>query len=221
MNLVRRAVVCGSCGQSSEQIQPNSGGESGAPDLDTRPHGPVRSTISFWMQRCPHCGYCAADISAIHEQAADLIGEEEYQNQLTDLRFPAKACEFLAHALILERVGQRADAGWTSLHAAWVCDDHDGQGQALARGKALEYWRNAKLAGEDFAEPELEPALAVDLLRRMGRFEDALINCNQALDGGEEPLEPLIEHLLRFEKSLIQGRDTGTYRLSDLPAFQA
>lgn len=84
----------------------------------------------------------------------------------------------------------------------------------------MEYWRNAKLSGEDFAEPELEPALATDLLRRMGRFEDALINCNQALDT-EESLPPLIEHLLRFEKSLIQRHDTGTYRLSDLPAFQA
>lgn len=220
MNLVRRAVICGSCGQSSEQLNTNAGGESGAPDLDTRPHGLVRSTIAFWMQRCPHCGYCAADISSIHEQAADLIADEAYQRQLTDSRFPPKACEFLAHAMILDRVGQRADAGWTCLHAAWVCDDNGGQGQELARGKAMDHWRNAKLGGEDFAEPELESALATDLLRRMGRFEDALINCNQALDS-EDALPPLIEHLLRFEKSLIQRHDTGTYRLSDLPAFQA
>jgi hypothetical protein len=176
------------------------------------------------MQRCPHCGYCAASIGTVHEQAVELIGTDEYQRVLHDSRFPAKACEFLCHARILTRVGQSADAGWTCLHAAWLCDDAGaGQAATLSRALALDHWRQAKLENEDFAEPGFEPALVVDLLRRMGRFEDALINCSQALDASDEDAATpaLIEHLLRFEKTLIQKRDTGTYSLSDLPAFRA
>ena len=227
MSLIERYVRCGCCGEVSTQFaSPAVQAGHLPPDLDTRPNGPVRATIKTWMQRCEHCGYCAADISSIHEHAGDLIESLDYQRYLTDSRFPETARPFLCHALILARVGQFADAGWTCLHAAWACDDDDAntEGASIARGMALENWRRGKLAGQEFGEPGLEDALVTDLLRRMGRFEDALITCSQALDaatdeGAEVPA--LIEHLLRFEKTLIQKRDSGVYRLNDLPAFRA
>jgi hypothetical protein len=228
MHLMRHEVRCGSCGETSEQtLSPASGAAEGnqPPDFDTRPNGPVRATIQFWMQRCPHCGYCASDISAIHVNAANLIASLAYQRQLIDSKFPPKACEFLCHAMILDQVGQQADAGWTCLHAAWVCDDEEHMEAAVqARDLAIDYWRKAKKAGQDFGDPGLEGVLITDLLRRMSRFEDALINCAQALDEAgddDSQLPPLFEHLLRFEKTLIQKRDPSTYRLSDLPAFRA
>jgi hypothetical protein len=224
MNLIRREVRCGACGEPGDQyFHPAASTESNeAPDLDTRPNGPMRATIQFWMQRCPHCGYCAADISAIHERAVDLISTPAYQRWLLDESMPPKAREFLCHAMILALVGQHADAGWTSLHAAWVCDDdRNAEGAVKARGLAIDYWRQAKLAGQDFGDdPAMEAALVVDLQRRMGQFHDALITCTQAFGDGDEPPHPLIEHLLRFEKTVIQKRDTGRYRLSDLPAFR-
>ncbi len=224
MHLIRREVRCGSCGEPSEQVSSPAADSNLPPDLDTRPNGPIRATIDFWMQRCPHCGYCASDLSTIHERAVELLATVEYQRQLLDPRFPEIARPFLCHAKILARVGQFADAGWTALHAAWTCDDAGAAEAAIsARALALDYWRRTKLEGQDFGEPGLEAVLVTDLLRRMGRFEDALINCSQALDGIEEEggAPPLIEHLLRYEKTLVQKHDTGSYRLNDLPAFRA
>jgi hypothetical protein len=224
MNLIRREIRCGACGLPSDHfLSPAANADSNeAPDLDTRPNGPLRSTVAFWMQRCPHCGYCAADISTIHESAVDLIATPGYQRQLLEPGIPEKAREFLCHAMILAHVGQPADAGWTCLHAAWLCDDADHTQSAIeARARAIDHWRNAKLSGQDFGDDHaMESALIVDLQRRMGRFEDALITCTQAFGEPGESIHPLIEHLLRFEKTLIQKRDTGTYRLSDLPAFR-
>lgn len=226
MSLIERFVRCGCCGEvTAQRSSPPVAAGHFPPDLDTRPNGPVRDTILTWMQHCEHCGYCAADISSIHDEAADLIATLDYQRQRNDTRFPETARPFLCHAQILARVGQFADAGWTCLHAAWVCDDCDAtEASAMARGLALEYWRRARQAGTEFGEPGLEDTLVTDLLRRMGRFEDALIHCSQALDAvtdEESQAPPLIEHLLRFEKTLIQKRDSGGYRLSDLPAFRA
>jgi hypothetical protein len=218
MNLIRREVVCGACGNAGDQFfSPASEDSNAAPDLDTRPNGPIRATIQFWMQRCPHCGYCASDISAIHESAIDLIATPAYQRWLLDESFPTKAREFLCHSMILAQVGQPADAGWTCLHAAWVCDDSENSNAAAkARALALDSWREAKLTGQMFGDDHaMESALVVDLQRRMGRFDDALITCTQALGDEDEPIHFLIEHLLRFEKTLIQKRDTGTYRLND------
>jgi hypothetical protein len=226
-------VRCGNCGLSAPQ--PHSGAvgqprQDLPPDLDTRPNGPLRDTISCWMQHCPHCGYCAGDISSVHEIAAPLIATQDYQRWLTDSRVPEPARKFLAHAHLLAGVGQIADAGWTCLHAGWLCDDLAGEAEAarFARGLALEYWRQAHRSGDEFCEPGLEAPLITDLLRRMNRMEDALLQCTQALDGlesddGDGPgaIPALAEHLLRFEKTLIQRRDTSTYRLSDLPAFRA
>ncbi len=225
MNLIRREIVCGACGLASDQLfSPAAQAKSNeAPDLDTRPNGPIRATIAFWMQRCPHCGYCASDISTIHESAIDLIATPAYQRLLLEESVPPKAREFLCHAMILAQVGQPADAGWTCLHAAWICDDGtNAEAATQARARAIDHWRDAKLAGQDFGDDHaMESALIVDLQRRMGRFEDALITCTQAFGDDDEKIHPLIEHLLRFEKTLIQKRDTGTYRLNDLPAFRS
>ena len=225
MNLIRTGVSCGACGGKSEQtLSPAEPDPRLLPDLDSRPHGAIRSTVAFWIQRCPHCGYCAADIANIHEKAIDLVQSADYQRALTDERFPSKVREFLCHARICAQAGQPADAGWCCLHAAWLCDDSaDSEAGVRCRELALDYWKQAKLQGEDFGEGGMEYVLVVDLLRKMGRFEDALVNCSQTLDSHDEldsPLPPLVEHILRFEKTLVQKRDTGTYRISDLPAFR-
>ena len=44
------------------------------PDLDTRPEDLMRSSIDLWIQTCPHCGYCAPDISRL------IPGAEEVHN---------------------------------------------------------------------------------------------------------------------------------------------
>ena len=168
------------------------------------------------MQRCPQCGYCAADISSIHETAADLVGTEDYQSRLLDSSLPEPARRFLCHALILNHVKQYADAGWTALHAAWAADDAlDDQAATHARSLALEYWKHGKTHGQAFGELAEEFALAADVQRRMGRFEDALVTANEGLEVDDLP--PFLERVLLFEKTLITRRDEARHDLGEIP----
>jgi len=51
-------VDCFFCGTSSQHGSISSSNTLGSSDLDTRPAEMKRSTICYWVQRCPSCGYC-------------------------------------------------------------------------------------------------------------------------------------------------------------------
>ena len=135
-------IICGLCGLPSEQVTAGSPAPKNPPDFDTRPGEPLRSTLAEWVQRCPHCGYCADNIASIHDNAVHFVRGESYQQGLNDLNYPEKAREFLSYAAILAHVGQLADAGWSALHGAWACDDAGDAAAAIrCRARAIEYWQ--------------------------------------------------------------------------------
>jgi hypothetical protein len=212
-------VHCGLCGSASKHEIPKAASSREAPDLDTRPGEPLRSTIKHWMQTCPECGYVAADISSVHEDASDFIATQDYQRQRFDSTTPDVARPFLCHALILNHVKQYADAGWTALHAAWASDDANDEAAARkARELAIHYWKHGKRHGQAFGDlTGDEFALAADVLRRAGHFEEALVTCTEGI--GLEELDPVIEHVLLFEKTLIQRRDSSRYSLATVPGL--
>jgi hypothetical protein len=189
------------------------------PDFDTRPGEPLRSTLGSWMQRCPVCGYCAEDIRSIHEHGEAVVRSSGYAAQLSDVTYPEKAREFLAHALILDALGQLADAGWTALHAAWICDDEPAlEAATAARLRSLDYWKRGKAMKQSFGEDlALEFAIVADLCRRTGQFEATVVTCSEALDTVE--LTPLMEAILRREKSLAERKDDDVHSLRELPGF--
>ena len=213
-------VTCGLCGSPSTQpTAPATPDSRQAPDLDTRPPEPLRSTIRFWMQTCPECGYSSSDISTIHELATDFIATPDYQRQRLDPAIPEPARPFLCHALILAHVKQYSDAGWTALHAAWTCDDlRNEPGATRARLAAIAYWKHGKQHQQPFvSELAEEFALATDVLRRASKFEEALVTCTEGI--GLEDLDPVLMHILLFEKTLIQRRDAGCYNLAAVPGL--
>lgn len=215
-NLVR----CGNCGVESRVPSLLHAEENEPPDLDTRPGEELRSSISFWVARCPFCGYCAADLSSIHELAGPVVDGPAYQAQLQDARFPEAANSFICHALILERIAQYADAGWTMLHAAWACDDHSQQDAAdLCRKGALRAWNVGKTHGQAFHESHASEFLIVsDVHRRLGEFEFALTACNEGSES--EDLPELLDHCFRLQRAFIarKQRDRGSMR--DLAIFR-
>ncbi|MCU0228798.1 MAG: hypothetical protein MUF01_14285 [Bryobacterales bacterium] len=213
-------VRCGNCGAESRLPFLLHAEEQEPPDLDTRPGEQLRSSVGLWMARCPFCGYCAADISTIHEQAGAVVDSAAYQQQLDDARFPAKANEFICHALVLEHVLQYADAGWTMLHAAWVCDDHQrADAASLCRKGALNAWTVGKKHGQTFHDTYASEFLIVsDLHRRMGEFEHALIACNEGQDTEEVP--ELLDHCFRLQRSLIARKDVGRGSLRQLSIYR-
>jgi hypothetical protein len=191
------------------------------PDFDTRPGEAVRSTIANWVQCCDHCGYVAPEIGEAHDGAREFIRSTEYQSILKSASFPEVASRFRAYASLLAHVGQLADAGWSALHAAWVCDDkRDAYAAAICRNEALVYWQDGKKQGQAFGDDlSLEYTLVTDLYRRASRFEDATVACAEALT--MEDLSPVHEVILRKQKVLIERRDTTAHSLKELGVVAA
>lgn len=204
-----RLIRCAVCGGTSPHALAAGADQSGAPDLDTRPSEPMRATIPYWILECPACRYAASDIAAsVPEPVPALVHAPAYQSI---------ACKFQRHSWLLAQLGEFADAGWTSLHAAWVADDNrDGETARHCRARAIELWKLAKRDGQRFMDTmESEFALAVDLLRRQGAFAEARETCLDALN--EPGLNPLIEDMLRLQLTLIARADTAAHNMSEIP----
>ena len=133
------------------------------------------STLSYWVQRCPHCGYCSPDLSELINGADEQIASEEYQAQLTNKKFPKLANSFLCAGLLHECAEEFDKAGWDCLHAALFCDDKENNEAAVyCRKRAYSMFIEAMDSGQKFEDsPSKERVLLVDIARRAGVFEPA------------------------------------------------
>ena len=188
----------------------------GPPDFDTRPAEPLRSTQDTWVLLCPACGYAADDLTRAAEGAADIVQSTEYAAILQNSSIPEPARKFLAYAHLLSRLHQHADAGWSALQAAWVCDDAGAPDAARhCRATCIEYWQRGKQVGQVFSEGlPSEFALITDIYRRMGAFEHATVAAGEGLE--LEDLPPALDAVLRRQQVLIQQQDTAAHSLGEL-----
>jgi len=216
-------VTCSHCGTPSEFMKIGSTSVFGSPDLDLRPAPLARYNSAYDVQRCPHCGYCAPDISAplVTEAAKHLIASDAYQSQLNHADFPEVANTFICWALLAEAEGGDPKAtAWAYLKAAWACDD-DNQG-VLARHcrvRAAEYFQQGASDNDAGSEdPGSDEALLTDVLRRTGQFDSARAVCEQGLAMAENQV---IQAVLRFQQSLIARQDTGCHTIEQALAEEA
>jgi hypothetical protein len=210
-------TTCAHCGSNTEVVASESLPEpAGPPDFDTRPAEPLRRTLTDWIQFCPHCGYASDDISHCPPEAKSIVDSAAYTAVLDDETRPNASRRFLGYAYLLDRLRQHADAGWSCLHAAWVCDDlNDSVAATLCRAQSIEHWQTGKRAGQAFGDDlASEFALVTDVYRRMGQFENATVTCAEALD--LEDLVPILERLLRRQMTLITARDTSAHNIKEL-----
>lgn len=213
---------CSLCGARSEQRLVGAIQTLGLPDLDTRPAELARSALPFGVQRCPSCGYCARDISLEYPEADRVIRTPAYEKILRKRTVSEKARQFLAWAAIQEVNGEYGGAGWSSLHAAWACDDADKlKGAAECRQLALERFTRqlmqlGHITGLD--EPSIIRLVLADLCRRTGHFEPA---ARWARDGQELHPSDIVRFALELELALIEDQDTASHSLEEIPGLQA
>lgn len=212
--MVPKLIKCAVCDQQSEQMVLGSTSSFGAPDLDGRPPSLMRYTISCWVQRCPSCGYCAPQIAEPGVKTTEVMADAFYQTQLHNHSFPVLANSFLCAALIQQQQGQLADAGWSCVHAAWVCDDERNTIAAQhCRHKAIALLQQATDAGQQtHTDPEHGALLLTDVLRRSGEFAAAAAYCQHML---AQPLSPLVQRMLAAQQALITRRDTSGYTIEE------
>ena len=211
---------CSLCGQVSPQTVFGSPVKLGLPDLDTRPPESLRSTLPFWVKRCPNCGYCAPDIDREYPLAETVVKRADYQTLLRKRSLPLSARHFLAWALIQLANGEILGAGWSALHAAWACDDAGKPVPAAAcRHQALAYFERARQGGKalpGFQDPGAEQILLADLYRRISEFDHAVAVCRQGLD--RHP-SLVVNRTLEHEIILCVARDTEAHSLADIASL--
>lgn len=209
-------AVCAICGGPIEQDSPPLPEPAEPPDFDSRPGEPLRSTIGSWVNQCPHCLYAADDITSAQERVPEIVASEAYQSIFEDARVPAKGRQFLGYSFILEKVRQFADAGWSALHAAWLCDDAgDLDASANYRARAIDLWQRGKSLGQMFGDDLVsEFALVTDIYRRLSEWEQATVACAEGLDIEDVP--PPVEAMLRRQMVLIHARDSNCHSMKEL-----
>ncbi|GAB4176096.1 MAG: hypothetical protein Kow00108_11420 [Calditrichia bacterium] len=212
---IKISKKCSVCDKTSEHEELTSTNSFGSPDLDLRPPEMKRSTMNLWIQCCPHCGYCAPDISGyVLDFVPDIVKSEAYQEQLKDKKYPELANWFLCSAMLLEREKKYEEAGQYCLNAAWACDDAEEEEEAVqCRKKAIEFLKMAKEAKQSFSQkPGEEEALLADLYRRTSQFDLAIQICNEGIK--EQPQDQLVK-ILKYQIELCRKRDNTCHRIEE------
>ena len=164
-------VRCAVCGKKSEQYVLISTNTFGSPDLDLRPPEMERSTMVYWVQKCPRCGYVAESLEDVPKINAPFLKTDEYQKCL-GLTFQSELAKTFFRQYLIQVAERNAEkAFYAALHAAWACDDaEDEENSVLCRKYALA--DVDKLIEK--ADNETLSVQRADLLRRAGLFEKVI-----------------------------------------------
>lgn len=206
--------ICSVCGEESTQtVIMSTNTLGGSPDLDLRPPEMMRSTMGWWIQRCPHCGYVADDLTDLSTVTRQWLEHEAYTS-CNGHSFKSELAEmFYKSYLIHTADGNAEKAFFAALHGAWACDDEGAAEEAIhCRECAL-----AELEKLIAAQMHLETCLVVktDLLRRTGQFDRLIAEYT-----GKRFWNTLIDRVVEFQIEKAKQKDTGCYRITDTDGME-
>ncbi len=211
---MRITVKCAICGEESTQtVMASSNTFGGTPDLDLCPAEMMRSTMSWWIQECPHCGYISESLDDETSVTREWLEQEDFTS-CGGRKFLSKlATRFYKYYLINVADDNERDAFYAALHAAWACDDERETDNAI-------HCRQCALAElekilADPNTPEDMHVVKTDLLRRTGQFE-ALISDYT----GKQFSKELLNQIVAFQIEKAHQHDTQCYRIQDVPGTE-
>jgi hypothetical protein len=210
-----RCTVCGKKSTHTVIVSTNTIG--GRMDLDTRPPEMQRSTMFAWLQRCPHCGYCAGDISDPDPQARAIVRSPGYRKLLAQHPNAPFIATALCRAHLLAAEKKYGEAVWPLLYAAWEADDARKREDARTiRKRAYEMIGTARASGQACASnAESERILEIDLLRRSGRFQEAFTFIERARPASKGFMRLIID----YERTLVRSYDDAAHSLDEVPGI--
>ena len=203
---------CAMCGAKSEHTSIDSTNSFGSPDLDLRPPEMQRSTMAYWVQECPDCGYAYGSIEEKAPQAETTITSDAYKAILSNPLNGSLTGRFLKASLISEGAQEPKAAANYALNAAWAADDTDDKEGAIShRNRASELFVTSLDGVDETTEQSIViRTRMVDILRRAERWEEAVALADVLL--GSE-LDPTIKSALEFERSAASKQDGRCYTI--------
>lgn len=204
----RKKVKCGCCGFSFEMSALGSTNSFGSMDLDTRPPEMMRSTITYWLTRCPECDYVNSNIELCDNIIKDVVESIEYRSISRSTIYSTLCKNFLQNAMICASKNDKIGEVYNYLHAAWVCDDNQEITNAIAMRKQCIILID-KLSIHDSNETFL--VIKADLLRRSKQF-DALNEEYERRIFSKE----LLNKIIGFQLKKAEEQDCQCYAVSDI-----
>jgi hypothetical protein len=113
-------VFCSVCGMFSEQQVLTSTNRFGSPDLDLRPPEMERSTLCFWLQECPNCGFVSEDLEQAEKGVEEVMATEGFTSLHRGELAGTLIGRCLKRSLLDEELGNVAAAAEHILWAAWA-----------------------------------------------------------------------------------------------------
>jgi len=209
--IIRDEQRCAICGETNAYGVIASTNAFGASDLDLRPPEMQRSTMPYWVQECPKCGYVAKSVADETNVDSEFLNSQGYRS-CDGIEFKsALATRFYKHYLISHHDGANETAFNALLHAAWACDDSSDDDNAL-RCRLLSLPLLLGLIDEESDYRETLLLVKADILRRAGRFDELLTEYASVSFSDD-----LINAILAFQLSLAEKKDSSCYRVSDVP----
>jgi hypothetical protein len=207
-------VTCSFCGAASEQQLLMSTNSFGSPDLDFRPAEMQRSTMSYWLQECPKCGFVSSDLSEPEKGVEEIVASERYRSLHRSGPSEALISRCLRRSLLDEHLGNTANAAEHALWAAWAADDAGDPSAGHYRSRAADLFLAcaAALPGGS-SEAVMMRTRLVDILRRAERWDEAVSLADTLLATGG--LDPTIRSIVEFGRNLAQGHDASMHTVQD------
>lgn len=208
--IFRKSKKCAVCQAKSEQTVIGSTNSFGYSDLDLRPPEMRRSTMCYWPEKCPACGYVAYDIERETTIQKDWLASEQYVHCEGHHFASSLAAEFYQIYLTAKETGNCQDAFNASLNAAWASDDCcDTENAALCRILAIPF-----LMEEISQNPQMAETLTIvlaDVLRRAGKFDQLIEQYTDMVFS-----EDILNQICQFQLEKAKQKDTACYRVSDV-----
>ena len=184
----------------------------GSPDLDLRPPEMKRSTMMWWVHKCPVCGYVAPDVSDYTMITKKWLQTDRYKN-CDGIDFTSElAKRFYQLYMISVHENCPLDAFFALLHAAWSCDDcEDVENATRCRKLALLHYDDALpiyIMREE--EPRTIQVVKADIMRRAGLFEE-LKNEYQSI----HLLNERFNQIIAFQLKKAAAGDRKCYTVED------
>lgn len=204
-------VKCAICRKESTQtVMASSNTFGGTPDLDLRPAEMMRSTMSWWIQECPHCGYISRSLDDKTSVTREWLRQEAFATTGGRKFLSNLAAQFYKYYLINVADNNEKAAFYAALHAAWACDDECETENAIHCRQCALAELEKILANPN--TPEDMHVVKTDLLRRTGQF-DALISDY----AGKQFSKNLLNQIVAFQIEKARQNDTQCYRIQDVP----
>ncbi|WP_019678257.1 hypothetical protein [Ruminococcus flavefaciens] len=201
-----KELVCAVCGKSSAQtVVAEYDPDTSVPDLDLRPDEPHRSYIKYWVNECPHCGYCNASIDIHADFTREFLESDKYRKCGDGL-----TGRFKKMSLVCEKNRIWKEALKSRLYAAWAYDDEGSDEQAAecrrAAVKIFDTHRAELSADSDIV------LLTADLLRRSGDFERVIRDFKDRLMASE-----LMMVIADYQAELAEKGDRACHKADEIP----